>query len=83
MADEVREIGRMRIPAFSTDGPTLICSQDANDLMGAARSQPAQIVAQPIERLDPADSLPLRRVQSRKYTPTIGSAVCVKASVEV
>jgi hypothetical protein len=54
MSDELREVAGTRILLCAIEGPAIRNPQDANDLIGAARSESAELVALPMERLDPA-----------------------------
>jgi hypothetical protein len=54
MPDEILEIRGVRVLLCAAEGATLSKPQDANGLIAEARGQPAQMVALPKERLEPA-----------------------------
>ena len=54
MPTDVYELHGQRILDLPTEGPLLRTGQDANDLIGEAKSAEASLVVVPITRLDPA-----------------------------
>lgn len=54
MQSDVYEIHGQRILELPAAGPLLRAGQDANDLIGEAKSSGASLVVLPIARLDPA-----------------------------
>jgi uncharacterized protein DUF4180 len=54
MQGDVYEIHGQRILELPAEGPLLRTGQDANDLIGEAKSSGASLVVLPIARLDPA-----------------------------
>ena len=54
MPTDVYELHGQRILDLPTEGPLLRTGQDANDLIGEAKSAEASLVVVPIARLDPA-----------------------------
>lgn len=50
----IRELHGTKVLICAQDGPTLASERDANDVLGAAWTAGAEMVAIPVARLDPA-----------------------------